>query len=198
MRKTLFTLALVLMASFSFAQQNFLSQVSESSINKNLFANWLKPPRYILFHLQEAGMKTDLGNAPSEKIISASASSFIITVPVENGKFERFSVVDAPVMDEALAAKYPGIRSYAGQGIDDPSSTIRFDMSPLGFHGMILSPVKSTVYIDPIDHQTGTYILVVRKDVLNYPQTFQCLTKEMNSLSEGSNASNDLARNAAD
>src|SRR5687768_12766348 len=177
MKKLVLTLAVISITILVAAQErNFWTPVSESSINKNLFASRLRPQQYQLFRLQEANMKTNLRNAPSEKNISASASSFIITVPTGNGKFERFSVVDAPVMDEALGAKYPGIRSYAGRGIDDPSSTIRFDVSPLGFHAIILSFTRPTIYIDPVDEADGIYMVVSRNEMLNYPKTFQCLT----------------------
>src|SRR5688572_1568429 len=177
MKKLLLVLAGIGMVLLGAAQErNFWTPVNESSINKNLFAGRLKPNQYQLFQLQEAILKTELGNAPSEKTISAGASSFLLTVPAENGKFEKFRVVEAPVMDESLAARYPGIKSFAGKGIDDPSSTIRFAVSSLGFHAIILSFTRPTIYIEPIDHSTGVYIAVSRKDIINYPKTFECLT----------------------
>jgi len=199
MKRLLLTLAVISITILVAAQErNFWTPVSESSINKNLFANRLKPQQYQLFRLQETNMKTNLRNAPSEKSISASASSFIITVPTGNGKFERFSVVDAPVMDDALGAKYPSIRSYAGRGIDDPSSTIRFDVSPLGFHAMILSFARPTIYIDPIDPAEEIYMVVSRKDMMNYPKTFQCLTNAMGVNESIGNTGGIGLRNADD
>src|SRR5687767_9878001 len=199
MKKLVLTLAVISITILVAAQErNFWTPVSESSINKNLFASRLRPQQYQLFRLQEASMKTNLRNAPSEKNISASASSFIITVPTGNGKFERFSVVDAPVMDEALGAKYPGIRSYAGRGIDDPSSTIRFDVSPLGFHAIILSFTRPTIYIDPVDEADGIYMVVSRNEMLNYPKTFQCLTSAAGVKESTDNTGGIALRNADD
>src|SRR5688500_9964676 len=199
MKKLVLTLAVISITILVTAQErNFWTPVSESSINKNLFASRLRPQQYHLFKLQEASMKTNLRNAPSEKNISASASSFIITVPTGNGKFERFSVVDAPVMDEVLGAKYPGIRSFAGRGIDDPTSTIRFDISPLGFHAIILSFTRPTIYIDPIDQADGIYMVVSRNEIQNYAKSFQCLTSAAGVKESTDNTGGIALRNADD
>src|SRR5688572_13133650 len=140
--------AVLLCIAVTAQERNFWTGVSESRITKDLFANRFKPAAYKIFQLDEPAMTAALRSVPSEKNVSAAASDFIITIPNENGQLERFRVVEAPVMHPLLAAKYPGINSYAGQGIDDPSATIRFDVSPAGFHGMILSSTRKTIYID--------------------------------------------------
>src|SRR4051794_1902636 len=99
------------------------------------------PRAYKTFHLAEDAFRISLATVPSAKNISVSKSSFIIDVPNAKGKQERFRIVESPVMSAALAAKYPQVKSYTGQGIDDPSATIRFDITPKGFHAMILSGV---------------------------------------------------------
>ncbi len=179
MRKTLSTLVAILCCIVATAQDmNFWVPVTESRISKDLFANRFKPNAYKLFQLNEAALSTALRSVPSEKNVSAAASGFILSIPNENGQMERYRVVEAPVMHPDLAAKYPGINSYAGKGIDDPTSTIRFDVSPRGFHGMILSTTRKTIYIDPVDREDQYYVVFSRKDVVNYQSTFQCLTKE--------------------
>ena len=99
-------------------------------------------------------------------------------------------------MDEGLAARYPGIHSYVGKGVENQGATIRFDISPWNFHGMIRYPNEPTVYIDPIDEATNTYIVVSRKDVVDYRVTFQCLT---DAVPDARTAGDDAAlRNADD
>ena len=63
---------------------------------------------------------------------------------------ERFQIFEAPVLHPDLAARYPGIKSYAGQGIDDPVAVIRFSVSPLGIQTMRLSASEKAVFIEPI------------------------------------------------
>jgi hypothetical protein len=80
-------------------------------------------------------------------------------------------------MHEALAEKYPAIKTYAGQGVDDPSAWVRLDSTPLGFHAMWRS-VRGTAYIDPYQltngRAAGAEYMAYYKH--NYPrsQGFQC------------------------
>ncbi|MGB8192419.1 MAG: reprolysin-like metallopeptidase [Chitinophagaceae bacterium] len=198
MRKTLSLLLGVLLFFAATAQQrNFWTEVSEARVTKDLFANRFRPAAYKLFQLKEADLASALRTTPSEKNVSVIASDFILSIPNEEGKIERFRVVDAPVMHPALAAKYPGINSYAGQGIDDPTATIRFDFSPRGFHGMIFSTTRKTVYIDPVDRADQYYVVFSRKDIGNYQSNFQCLTEAVNTQSQQTIQSEAL-RNADD
>src|SRR5688500_15897534 len=90
-----------------------------------------------LFELDLAGLKKQLQTA---SVRGARVSSeLVISFPTPLGDLERFKIMEAPVLHPDLAAKYPNIKSYAGQGIDDPTATIRFSISDQsGFHGMVL------------------------------------------------------------
>lgn len=187
MRKITLLFALVLVGYGALSQQSdFWTPVNESTITKNLFTVHVKPTVYKLYRLDELSITRTLRNSPSEKKVSAAQSSFVISVPVANGQLERFSVVVAPVMDAALAARYPDIQSYAGQGLDNPTSTIRFDVSPRGFHGMILSSNRPTIYIDPVDQGDKYYVVFSRQEVVDYRNVFQCFTQENNKLQQPS------------
>jgi len=54
-------------------------------------------------------------------------------------------------MDQKLQAKYPGIRSYIGQGVDDASKTISCSFTLLGFHASIMAVDEKTMYINPVN-----------------------------------------------
>lgn len=89
-----------------------------------------------------------LNQAPAEGSVHVRQSPVVLTLPLPDRSFGRFRVVESPIMAPELAARYPGIRTFLGQGIDDPTATVRFDVTPRGFHAMVLSS-GPTVYIDP-------------------------------------------------
>lgn len=88
-----------------------------------------------------------LGQAPLENSLTAQDVTELI-LPLPDGRFGRFRIVESPIMEPDLAAQYPEIKTYLGWGLDDPVAIARLDRTPAGFHGMILS-AGDTVYIDP-------------------------------------------------
>ncbi len=162
------TLLLMLMGGsgfFGFAQQkSYWKPVGENVAAKNLFTKEFKPASYKLYQLQEDILRTDLKKVPMEKTLKLSASSSIVTVPDANGNLKSFRVVEAPVMQPALAAKYPNLKSFVGQGIDDPAATIRFDLTPSGFHAMVTSAKEPAYYVNPVDQKSGIYIVNPRDE----------------------------------
>ena len=106
------------------------------------------PEKFRTLTLNVPEIKNILISAPAEEKVPVRNSQVIISLPLPDGKFGRFRIVDSPVMEKGLADKFPEIRTFLGQGVDDPAATVRFDLTPLGFHAMILSP-SGTVFIDP-------------------------------------------------
>lgn len=106
-----------------------------------------------------------LRQAPMESSADATQRRTILTLPIADGTLSRFSIVDSPIMAPELAARYPNIKTYAAQGVDDPATTARFDWTPAGFHGIILSP-KGTVLIEPASvGDVENYVVYFQGDV---------------------------------
>ena len=110
-----------------------------------------KQCRQLLLNLEV--MKGLLASAPFEFSNEARHRQTILELPMPDGSFQRFSIVESPVCAPELAAKYPETKTWAGQGIDDPNSTVRLDITPWGFHSMILS-TEGEFFIDPYNQQT--------------------------------------------
>ena len=78
-------------------------------------------------------------------------------------------------MAPPLAAQFPEIRTYRGEGLDDPTATTRFDMTPAGFHAIVLSS-QGTVVIEPAARgRAGQYVSYNQRDGPKEAGSFSCL-----------------------
>ena len=94
--------------------------------------------------------------------------------PTDDNVWMRFCVRESSIMEPSLAAQFPSIKAYEGQGIDDPSMTARLDWTEKGLHAIILSPAETFV-IDPLPLRRGdltTYMSYRATDSQRKP--FQC------------------------
>ncbi len=115
----------------------------------------ISPQTYQAFGLQNDELEDFLYEVNQAPGLQAKDSDFILEVPMPSGKLEKFSIAYDPIMAEKLANKYPEIKTYAAQGIDNRFAVGRLDYTPAGFHGIIFSP-NGTVYIDPIYKNDNT------------------------------------------
>jgi hypothetical protein len=132
------------------------------------------PTSYRVLEFEINNLKNLLESAPEEFTIEASQNPSIVSLPMPDGTFQRFNFWESPTMEAELQAQYPEIRTYTGQGIDDPYATIKFDLTPHGFHAQILSP-DGRVFIDP--HNKGDihhYISYYTKDFVKRDGFFEC------------------------
>lgn len=148
---SLCTLLLITLTNAVFAQNRFFQDAGENKIVQTTGKREIFPNKYAGFVTDINALKSFLWTLPSEKnIINNRNLAPIMEIPMPNGKTARFRVWESNVMESGLAAKLPEMRQFLGQGIDDPSATIRFDYNPYtGFHGQILSAKSGRVYIDP-------------------------------------------------
>src|SRR6185436_12960607 len=142
------------------------------------------PKHYRTLHIDKIEMQQLLSQAPMESSSNNRSGQVIFPMPMPDGSISNFRIVETFVMHPDLAAKFPEIKTYMGQGIDDPNATIRLDMTPLEFHAMVLSP-KGPVFIDPYSAgTTDDYICYYKKD-LTPSVNFICETDQLsNSLNK--------------
>ena len=101
------------------------------------------------YTLDRAAMARTLDAAPAEGTRAAASAPRVVRIPAPDGSVDRFAVQETSVMQPRLAAAHPGIRTYVGTGIDDPTARLRADLTPLGFHASVLSP-SGAWYVDPL------------------------------------------------
>lgn len=93
-------------------------------------------------------LQSILARAPLEDTLPAGAAPVVLTLPLPDGRFGRFTVEESPILVPELAARFPQIRTYRGTGLDDPTATARFGWTELGFHAIVLA-AGGSLYIDP-------------------------------------------------
>ncbi|UPQ80701.1 GEVED domain-containing protein [Flavobacterium azooxidireducens] len=173
MKLKLLTIALFASVCFSNAQEksNFW-KASALKSNTTLLESKRQIPQNNIFELDVEGIKTVLTSAPNR--FKQSNGGKIISFPNENGEMEKFSVYENSIMAPELAANYPGIKSYIGIGIDNPTSTVYFSLSPLGFQSMLLRAGKSAVFIEPLTEDLSTYSVYKKADKVKNFSPFEC------------------------
>ncbi len=99
-----------------------------------------------------------LALAPAEGGAAALAAPLILTLPYPDGSDQHFRVEESPIMEPALARRFPEIRTFTVQGLDDPTASGRVSLTSLGFHAMVMSSA-GTLYIDPYRRWQGDVVL---------------------------------------
>jgi hypothetical protein len=144
-----------------------------------------------VFDANDQLLRTKLSRAPNE----VRGISDIISLPMPDGSLAKFNIVESPSMEDGLADEFPQIKSYKVYGIDDPSASGRVDMSPNGFHGMLMTS-QGRVFIDPINYAANAsrYLSKFRTDSYSDSgQPFQC---GVHSLPENDNKVSNFSRSA--
>ena len=122
------------------------------------------PSTYRAVALDLPAFKQFLSDAPMEFTNAANKKAITISLPMPGEGMMDFRVVESPVMKPGLASKYPNIKTFSGEGIEDARYSTRFDYTEFGFHAIIRTP-ESTIYIDPYAHgQDEIYMVYNPKD----------------------------------
>lgn len=173
-------LVLILLLSISISAQNSLWQqvaITETQ-SFDLEKRNSTPTIFDVYNLELQNFKNIIQQAPER---FNGTSSIIIPLPTGNGQLQNFRIYEASIFEDELQSKYPDIRSYVGQGIDDPTAVARFSVSPFGVNIMISSVNFSTVYIDPYTKDKTHYITYSRADLPEYEDGFYCMVDEVAS-----------------
>ena len=172
MKNKLLSIAMIAITSFSVAQSGkTLWKATAKRSDAVTFANkqTIQSPR--LFELDVTQLKQELSNAPRR---FTSNYNIVVKFPNASGQMEQFRVQESSNMDPQLAARYPEIKSYVGQGIDNPTSTIYFSLSPLGLQTMVIRADQSAEFIEPYTTDLSSYAVYRKSDKAANLNRFEC------------------------
>ena len=181
-------------STFAWSQSKVLWQKQNASVNTVLKENHQSLQKFQSFSLNTDALRQVLIGVAQRNDFSAPSNT-ILAFPNSEGKLKRFSIKEASVMDPDLQARFPEIRSYVGQGVDNASSTLRFSLSPEGLNGMMLSANGNNTFIEPVNQGSNSYVVFSRKDRVNTGDDFECNVTEQINQTLNANAA---YRNADD
>lgn len=186
----------MLISGISFAQTDRLwSEISKKS-NSEILENKTNILNPKVYQLDINGLKNALAKAP-KRLALGEKSEVIISFPNSDGKMENFKIRENSNFDPQLAAKYPDIKSYVGEGLTDSNSTVYFSISPLGLSSMEIYGDKSAVFIEPYTKDLSSYVVYKKSDKKDDLNKFECTVIDV--AQKGiSNVSNLAARPNAD
>jgi hypothetical protein len=110
-----------------------------------------KPQSFRLFQLDVEGFAGRLRNASRALDDDAPRLSF----PLPDGSFLEFRVQETQTMSPALAEKNPHIRTYRGEAVEDPTTTVRFEMIR-GQISALLFTRAGRFYVSPVQQEGVT------------------------------------------
>ncbi len=166
---------IALLGQQTFSQQipdKSFSDISESRIPAT-GKRYTIPEHYRTLKLNKLSIDKILNNAPDETPMAVKTSPALFAMPMPDGSISNFRIVKTQMMESGLALQYPEITTYGGQGIDDPTATLKLDMTPHGFHAMVISS-KGSYFLDPYSDGTTDYYFCYDKKDLKRSKEFIC------------------------
>ncbi|CAM1351761.1 GEVED domain-containing protein [Tenacibaculum insulae] len=170
----------LLLIFFTFSITNLFSQdfwnkvaKKESSYQKSKVLNRKNAPKkYTITSLKLNAFKDHLTSLQSK------SDQKIITLPNSEGKLKKYIIKETSYLAPKLAAKFPMIKSYSAQGIDDPTSIAKISIGVNGFHALISSGKEKTIYIDPYTKDKQQYIIYKKEDLIADENDFTCKVED--------------------
>ncbi|MDO9374920.1 MAG: zinc-dependent metalloprotease family protein [Ferruginibacter sp.] len=189
-------LVLLFLAIFTLqsqAQNKFFRDVTESKISR-VQQRQIIPTKYRTLSLDKPGIAAFVKRVPSEKTLTNRGMAPVIELPMPSGEVARFRIWESNVLEAPLAEQFPDIKTFTGQGIDDPSATLKLDLTPAGFHAMILSSAAGSIFIDPYAKgNTTDYITYRKADFIKSGKFLELPIKSSGGLLRETGATNILA-----
>ncbi|KMQ65083.1 secretion protein [Chryseobacterium angstadtii] len=173
MKKQLLMSGMLMITGITFAQTDHLWSPASLKRSADVFENKTRINDPKIFSLDVNGLKNALSTAPKRNL-EGKNSGIIISLPNSEGRMENFKVTENSNLAPELAAKYPDIKSYIGENVEDPSSTVYFSVSPLGLSSMEIYGNKSAVFIEPYTKDLSSYVVYKKSDKKDNLNTFEC------------------------
>ncbi|MGK0412177.1 MAG: hypothetical protein ACJA1B_000367 [Polaribacter sp.] len=165
----LITLIIFLSISNTLKAQDFWKKIEKRNykLQKEIYQKKNFPSEYEILSMDIDAFSKNLKHKSAEQ-------KEIIELPNSDGSLSKFLIKETSNFEAALQAKFPNITSYSAQGIDDPTAVAKISMGTDGFHAVIFSGVRETVFIDPYSKDHKDFIVYKRGSLAKVNEDFKC------------------------
>lgn len=175
MKSKLLLLCSLLLSLLSFGQQNYWTKLTRNSSDE-LRPRWTNPKVFSLYQVDLDKIKNDLEKAPKR---FSGDESLVLKFPDSDGNIRNYIVQEASIMEPALQAQFPEIRTYTGWEKGAPSNTIRFSVTPQTGISIMYFDGWNISYLDSYTKNNSSYILYKRKDLPKNDRLFECHVEDL-------------------
>ncbi|MBT8310777.1 MAG: proprotein convertase P, partial [Bacteroidia bacterium] len=173
-----FSVTLIFMAFTLYAQEGYWKQETFREGTHGISMRNLDSNNYQVFQLKTEEFKQQLTSAPLRGNFSGRSNT-IVSFPNEKGQFERFRVVETPVLSAELSQLHPEIKTYLGYGVDSPGARVRFSVTPMGVKTMASYLDGHTVFSNPVSQEDRTTNLFYTRNAnMGAAKSFECTTED--------------------
>ena len=126
-----------------------------------------------IYFVDDAIIKGILWNTPLRG--TSSKSGQIISLPLLDGKMDRFEVIQYPIMEEPLAKKYTDIRAFYGQSISNPYRRVVLDYTVHGLRAVITDE-DGQLFLDHYQRGDKNHKILYRRSQFSEDDGWTCDT----------------------
>ncbi|MFN3875989.1 MAG: reprolysin-like metallopeptidase, partial [Flavobacteriales bacterium] len=184
MNRFLIVAAIALRHAPAFAQPSFWTDLPAARAAAIEGERRIAPRAFRALALDVPALRAYLQQVPAGELNQVASASSIIALPMPEGGFTSFRILEVPVMHPELQARFPQIRTYTGVGLED-GALLKMDLTPHGFHAMVLVPGGEDWFIDPLVHGDAAHCQsYLRRDFVKQlpPDHRFCRYGEVNDL----------------
>lgn len=153
-------------------KKSYWETVAKSELNKvkKLSEKDIYLESYNVFRLDLNSLSKFL----EDEFVRETNKYVLLEFPSMSGEMELFKIFKSSIMEPELQLRYTMIQTYKGVGVDDPTATIRFSITPLGFHALSNSGTRSSLYIEPYASDDKSLHFVFEKNSVIKSSDFEC------------------------
>jgi len=129
------------------------------------------PTAYQGFQVDLTELQNILEETPLRFTPQVQEKTIYLSLPSPDGTIAKYKMVEAPIIAEGLAAKYPEIKTYVGINKQNPLARVRCSITSKGFHAVITGANVENYCVQSLSKENkNTCISFYLKDSPFFPE----------------------------